>query len=159
TGGPGRPGRGPCEDPPPSVAKEPVDREPRGGGGGRPQTPRRLRQTSRRGRPLSGRIAMQITTDEACEPLEMHVSGRLDNDSSDYFNTSIDECIRKGRHSVVVHLTEVSYVSSAGLGALLRAHKKLQAVRGFFGVASTSPAADEVIRLTGVGKLLLCDVE
>jgi anti-anti-sigma factor len=102
---------------------------------------------------------MQITTDDSGEPLEMHLAGRLDNESTDYFNAAIDNLIRQGRRTVVVHLVEVSYLSSAGLGALIRAHKKLQAVRGFFGVGSTSSVASEVIRLTGLAKMLLCDVE
>lgn len=102
---------------------------------------------------------MQITTDDSRDPLELRLAGRLDNESADDFNIAVDELIRRGRHTVVVHLVEVSYLSSAGLGALIRAHKKLQAVRGFFGVGSTSSVASEVIRLTGLGKLLLCDVE
>lgn len=102
---------------------------------------------------------MQITTDDSGEPLEMHLAGRLDNESADYFNSAVDDVIRRGRHTVVVHLVEVSYLSSAGLGALVRALKKFQGLRGFFGVASASSIVEEVIQLTGLAKLLICDVE
>src|SRR5262245_24669718 len=101
---------------------------------------------------------MQITTDASREVLEMHLAGRLDNESAEHLNAAIDDAIRQGRHSVVVHLTEVEYVSSAGLGALVRAYKQFQAIRGFFGVGPASPAATEAIRLTGLAKLLMCDL-
>lgn len=102
---------------------------------------------------------MQITTQITGDLLEMHVAGRLDNESSEHLNAAVDDVIRQGRHSVVIHLTEVNYVSSAGLGALIRAYKQFQAVRGFFGVASASPGVAEVIQLTGLTKLLMCDVD
>ena len=102
---------------------------------------------------------MQITTENTGDLLEMHVKGRLDNESAEHLSAAIDEILRQGRHSVVVHLAEVNYVSSAGLGALVRAHKQFKAIRGFFGVGAASPSAAEVIRLTGLTKLLMCDLE
>lgn len=102
---------------------------------------------------------MQITTSTAGSLLEITVRGRLDNDSASDLNAAVDEILRKGQHAAVIDLREVDYMSSAGLGALIRAHKRFRAVQGMFGVKAAASHVEEVIRLSGVAKLLMCDPE
>lgn len=102
---------------------------------------------------------MQITTEDHGDLLEMRVNGRLDNEWASHLTDAIDEAVRRGSHSIVLDLTDVSYLSSAGIGALIRAHKQFQAIRGFFGVGVAPPHVAEVIRLTGLARMLLCDME
>jgi len=102
---------------------------------------------------------MQINTEDHGDMLEMRVAGRLDNEWASHLTDVIDEAVRQGSHSVVLNLTEVSYMSSAGIAALVRAHKQFQAIRGFFGVGVAPPHVEEVIRMTGLAKMLLCDIE
>lgn len=101
---------------------------------------------------------MQITTQNYGDLLEMRIQGRLDNEWADHLTENLDNVIRQGSHSVVLDLTEVSYLSSAGIGALVRAHKQFQSIRGFFGVGIAPPHVTEVIRLTGLSKMLICDI-
>ncbi|MEK6257384.1 MAG: STAS domain-containing protein [Planctomycetota bacterium] len=100
---------------------------------------------------------MQITTETNGDLLEMRVSGRLDNEWAGALTAAIDESVRLGSHSVVLDLVGVNYISSAGIGSLVRAHKQFQSIRGFFGVGAASPEVAEVIRLTGLTKMLRCD--
>ena len=100
---------------------------------------------------------MQITTETGGDMLEMQVSGRLDNEWAGHLTAAIDEAVRLGSHSIVLDLSGVNYISSAGIGALVKAHKQFQSIRGFFGVVAISPEGAEVIRLTGLAKMLLCD--
>ncbi len=100
---------------------------------------------------------MQITTENAGDLLEMRVAGRLDNESSDHLTTAIDDAVRMGRHSISLDLSEVEYISSAGIGVLVKAHNQFQSIRGFFGVVAISPAGAEVIRLTGLSTMLLSE--
>ena len=100
---------------------------------------------------------MQITTETSGDMLEMRISGRLDNEWAGSLTAAIDEAVRLGSHSVVLDLRGVNYISSAGIGSLVRAHKQFQSIRGFFGVGAASPEVAEVIRLTGLTKMLLCD--
>ncbi len=102
---------------------------------------------------------MQISTEDHGDMLEMRVAGRLDNEWASHLSDAIDQAVRQGSHSVVLNLTDVSYMSSAGIGALVRAHKQFQTIRGFFGVGVAPPHVAEVIRLTGLTKMLLCDIE
>ncbi len=100
---------------------------------------------------------MQISTEANGEYLQMRVVGRLDNEWSAHLSKALDEAIRNGSHSIIMDLTEVEYLSSAGIGALVRAHKQFQAIHGFFGIGTAAPQVSEVIRLTGLSKMLLID--
>ena len=101
---------------------------------------------------------MRITPEKHGDLLELKIEGRLDNEWSEHLTESINEFVRQGSHTVVLDLTQVSYLSSAGIGALIRAYKQFQSIRGFFGVGIASPHVDEVIRMTGLGNVLLCDM-
>lgn len=100
---------------------------------------------------------MQITTETSGDMLEMRISGRLDNEWAGHLTAAIEEAVRLGSHSVVLDLSGANYISSAGIGALVKAHKQFQSIRGFFGIMAVSPEGAEVIRLTGLTKMLLCD--
>ena len=102
---------------------------------------------------------MQITLEDSGDFLEMKIAGRLDNEWAGHLTDAIDDAVRQGSHSVVLDLTAVSYLSSAGIGALVRAHKQFQAIRGFFAIGTAAPHVAEVIRLTGLAKMLLCDLD
>ncbi len=100
---------------------------------------------------------MQINSETVGELLRLQVAGRLDNESAGLLTEAIDQLIRTGSHTVLLDLEGVPYVSSAGIGALIRAQRKLHSVQGFFGIGWAPPMVLEVIRLSGLGKLLLCD--
>lgn len=102
---------------------------------------------------------MQITSEDHGDLLELRIAGRLDNEWAGHLTDVIDDAVRRGSHSIVLDLTDVLYVSSAGIGALVRAHKQFQSIRGFFGVGVAPLHVAEVIRLTGLSKMLLCDME
>ena len=100
---------------------------------------------------------MQITSETNGDLLEIRVSGRLDNEWAGSLSAAIDEAVRLGSHSVVLDLVGVSYISSAGIGALVRSYKQFQAIRGSFAIGTASPEVTEVIRLTGLTKMLLSE--
>lgn len=101
---------------------------------------------------------MQISTEDHGDLLEMRIAGRLDNEWAGHLSDAIDEAVRQGSHAIVLDLSGVVYISSAGIGALVRAYKQFQAIRGFFGVGAAPPQVTEVITMTGLAKMLLCDL-
>ena len=102
---------------------------------------------------------MQITTEMDRGVLELRLQGRLDNDAADDFVATMDDVLRKGHHAATLDMRGVDYISSAGLGALVRVLKKFQAIHGAFGVSSSSPQVAKALELTGLAKLLVIDAE
>lgn len=97
---------------------------------------------------------MEITRRQDGDWIELHVKGRLDSYWSSDFKKTIDDLVRAGTHHIRVHLADVSYLSSAGLGVLIASHKQLAGIRGRFEIAHPSAPVKEVLALTKVDALL-----
>ncbi len=100
---------------------------------------------------------MQIHASSEGDLLELTVTGVLDNQSSMYFRQSIDDHVRDGWHRILVHMQGVSYISSAGIGALVSAKKRLEQLKGLFGICGLTPEVQRVLSLVRVLDGLLCD--
>ena len=73
--------------------------------------------------------------------------GRLDNETSPDFQIKLLYAVASGG-VVVVDLSRVEYISSAGLRALMMASKKSKAVNGQLGVASLAPMVKEIFDIS-----------
>src|SRR5262245_43793648 len=100
---------------------------------------------------------MEIVTEIAGGVLEMRMQGRLDNEGADDLLAAVDDVLRNGHRAVLVDMREVDYVSSAGLGALVRAQKRFQELHGIIGVARSSPQVAEILQITRLAKILVCE--
>ena len=102
---------------------------------------------------------MQITAHNDKDFRELQVSGRLDAEWADTLKQAIEDALREGAHSLLLDLSQVVYMSSAGLGVLVSAQKQFQKIRGSFGVKDCKGPVTEVIRLTGLSKMLLWNAQ
>jgi anti-anti-sigma factor len=85
---------------------------------------------------------------------ELRVKGRLDSYWADHFQTALDELIRAGNQKIRLNLAGVTYVSSAGIGVLVRCHKELENIRGKLVVANPSEPVKEVLHVTRLNLVL-----
>lgn len=79
---------------------------------------------------------MEIKTTEHDGVIEIAVSGRLDVQNSVIFDTETKDAIKKGFCNFVINLSDLDYISSAGLRSLLSLSKQItpkQGKLGFFG--------------------------
>lgn len=100
---------------------------------------------------------MDIVNNSSGDLLEMQLSGSFDNESSVHFRESIEESARSGWHRILVDLGNVDYMSSAGLGALVAAKKKILTLNGQFGVCNPSAFVAEVLMSTKLHDMLIVD--
>ena len=56
----------------------------------------------------------------------LRVAGRMDAESTPVFEAQCESCIAEGFNSLVLDLSELMYVSSMGLGAIVRVAKQLR---------------------------------
>jgi anti-sigma B factor antagonist len=91
------------------------------------------------------------TTDSG--PL-VRVACRLDAEGAEVFTQEIDRLLRVGEHAVQLDLAAVTFVSSAGIGALVAAHKKLKAAGGALEVVDAGPQVRGVLKLTKLDTLI-----
>jgi anti-sigma B factor antagonist len=93
---------------------------------------------------------MEVTVSEMKRVTLVEVTGRIDSTNATKLGEAIHEQIDAGRHQVVVDLSSVDYMSSAGLRELVAALKKVKKLNGDLRVASPSPRVKEVLDLAGL---------
>ncbi|MCA8988288.1 MAG: STAS domain-containing protein [Planctomycetaceae bacterium] len=82
-------------------------------------------------------IDYQITrVGENPEILVMSLSGKLDNSSADFFFNCLEGEIDDGYHYIVVDCEELEFISSLGIGMLLRIQSRLSHRGGVVKLAS-----------------------
>ncbi|BBY30373.1 STAS domain-containing protein [Mycolicibacterium sediminis] len=81
------------------------------------------------------------------------VSGDLDMVTAPRLNVAIDAAIRKDPQALVVDLSAVDFLASAGMGVLIAASQRLANSTGF-GVVAHGPATSRPLMLLGIDSLL-----
>jgi len=95
---------------------------------------------------------MDITeTQEGSKAIAI-LAGRLDTATAALTETRLLTMLEKG--SVIADLSDVRYVSSAGLRVLLKAAKQAKATGASFTVAGLQPPVREVFEISGFDKII-----
>jgi anti-sigma B factor antagonist len=96
----------------------------------------------------------QRTLDNNIELLA--VSGRVAvGRESQRFEWTVDELLKQHKNRIVVDVSQVDYVDSAGLGILVGCHGKARESGGELRVAGAIARVSRLLEMTGLDKVLL----
>ena len=95
-----------------------------------------------------------LTSEPVAGGTLVRVACRLDAEGTEPLVQEIDRLLRAGEHVVRLDLAAVAFISSAGIGGLVSAHKKLVAAGGRLAVVAASPQVAGVLRLTKLDTLI-----
>jgi anti-anti-sigma factor len=98
---------------------------------------------------------MEITRIPASGALELRIRGRLDGYWADHLQNSLAETLREGHDRVRLDLSDVSFMSSAGIAVIMKCYKQLQRIDGSLVVTSPSPQVRTVLQITGLADMLI----
>jgi anti-anti-sigma factor len=98
---------------------------------------------------------MQITKRQSGRFVELLVEGRMDVHWSEHLAAAVREEMRQGSHHIRLDLSRVPYLSSAGIGVLVRLHHEFKSIQGSFSVANCSPTALKSLEITNLAGLLV----
>jgi anti-anti-sigma factor len=98
---------------------------------------------------------MQITKRLDGNVVELNVEGRLDVYWADHLAAAIDQEIRQGSHHIRLDLSQVAFLSSAGIGVLVRFYRELKSIQGSFSVANCSTIVLKILEISKLSKLLV----
>jgi len=98
---------------------------------------------------------MQITKQLRGETVELKVEGRLDGYWADHLAAAVDQEIRQGSHHIRLDLSQVAFLSSAGIGTLVRFYKDLKSIQGSFAVSKCSRNVLKVLQLSQLEDILV----
>jgi anti-anti-sigma factor len=101
---------------------------------------------------------MEITAQDIGDVLELRVKGELDNYWAGHLAARLDDVIRNDSHRVKLDLSEVTYLSSAGIGILVKYYKQLRGIQGFLTICKPSDTVKQMLSLTKLDGLLISQV-
>ena len=96
---------------------------------------------------------MEITVETLGEAEKLKVKGRLDGYWADHLAKALDEEIHRGAHHLLLDLSEVVFLSSAGIRVLVKYYRQLREIEGSLVVSGASEPVKKVLeisKLTGV---------
>lgn len=96
---------------------------------------------------------MEINISELKRVTLFELSGRIDSANAGEFGEALNSALNSGRSQIVLDLTSVEYMSSAGLREMVTAMKKARQGTGDVRLASPSERVAEVLELAGLDSI------
>ena len=95
-------------------------------------------------------MALQINVSEMKRVRLFEVAGRVDSVNANEFGAALDEALGDGKRNLVLDLSGVEYMSSAGLREMVRVLKQVRREGGDLRLAALSERVQEVLELAGL---------
>jgi anti-anti-sigma factor len=102
---------------------------------------------------------MEITRRTSGDWTDLVVEGRLDGYWAEHLDAGLADAIREGGLRLRLDLEKVTFLSSAGIGVLVKFHKRLAAVKGSLVIARLSTPVRTVLDMTRLTAVLVATGE
>ncbi len=97
---------------------------------------------------------LQVTLDLDAKTTVLHLAGELDADDAPAVRTLLAEQVLSGSGSLVVDLSGLTFIDSAGLAALIAAHKGTRSAGTSLVLAGLSAPVAKIMSVTGLDGVL-----
>lgn len=95
-------------------------------------------------------MVMEINASEMKRVQLFEVIGRVDSSNATELGSAMDRVVDDGRNNLVLDLSGVEYMSSAGLREMVRVLKRVKRGGGDLRIANPSDRVKEVLELAGL---------
>ena len=96
---------------------------------------------------------MTINVERDFELITLGITGRLDSTTSPNLETVING-LSEDTKELVFDMSELEYISSAGIRVLLGAYKKMNSNKGITRIEKANDMVSEVFEMTGLSQML-----
>lgn len=97
---------------------------------------------------------MELTTDTRDDYAVIALGGRLTATGAPLLRTAVSDLVSGGSARIVVDMTDLQFVDSTGLGALVGALKSARVAGGDLRIAGVTDAVRTVLHLTNLDRVL-----
>lgn len=98
---------------------------------------------------------MEIVKTQTSNGLLLTIRGRLDAYWADHLDKQIEEIMRKGSYQVQLNMAGVDYISSVGIGVLIKYSNQLKSMNGVLAIVELSPQVHKILAMAGLEEELL----
>ena len=96
---------------------------------------------------------MTINVERNFELVTLEITGRLDTTTAPNLESVINE-LYKDSKELVLDMSEIEYISSAGVRVLLEAYKKMKSNQGIMRIEKANEIVLEVFKMTGLYNMI-----
>ena len=96
---------------------------------------------------------MTINVERDFELVTLGITGRLDTTTAPNLETVIND-LTQDTKELVFDMSELEYISSAGIRVLLTAYKKMNFNQGIMRIEKSNDMVREVFEMTGLSQML-----
>jgi anti-sigma B factor antagonist len=96
---------------------------------------------------------LRIDTEFVDGAVVLRLAGQLREGGADDLRQTIDDLIGSGHLRLVFDMTEISFISSVGLGQMMRAYRAA-VDKGYVRIVNPQPLVEEVFRFTKLHTLI-----
>jgi anti-anti-sigma factor len=96
---------------------------------------------------------MDIQTQEHKRVVVVTVSGRIDSATAGEFEDALNQFTAQGKNNIILDLSDVDFISSAGLRVLVTARKAVKSAGGDIVFAESSEQVLETLEIAGLDVL------
>ena len=96
---------------------------------------------------------MTINVERDFELVTLEITGRLDTTTAPNLETVVNE-LSEDTKELVFDMSEIEYISSAGIRVLLGAYKKMNSNQGIMRIEKANDIVREVFEMTGLLQML-----
>jgi anti-anti-sigma factor len=96
---------------------------------------------------------LDIWQDAPGREQRVFLDGRLDASGAGHLEDYLNSLIREGSHRIILNMSKVKYLSSAGIRILVGQYKQLKKIGGLFVLEALSESVLEVLTMVGLVKL------
>jgi anti-sigma B factor antagonist len=84
----------------------------------------------------------------------LRMSGQMREMGADVLRDQLDELLAGGHYKLVFDLSDITFISSVGLGQMMRAYRSASSNGGYVRIVNPQPLVEEVFRFTKLHKIL-----
>ena len=96
---------------------------------------------------------MTINVERDFEFVTLEITGRLDSTTAPNLESIVNE-LSKDTKELIFDVSDVEYISSAGIRVLLGAYKKMNMNQGIMRIEKANEMVRDVFKMTGVSQML-----
>jgi len=96
---------------------------------------------------------LEIKVSEQKKATIVSLAGSADMREAEVLDTQLEKEFSLGRYNLVMDLSKLEFMSSMGLGSLIRAHIRCRAKKGRLSLVNPQPAVLKVIQTTRLNEL------
>ncbi|MCL2064294.1 MAG: STAS domain-containing protein [Candidatus Cloacimonetes bacterium] len=96
-----------------------------------------------------------ITKETEGDKVRFILRGRVNINNSPSLQFELDEAMRKNEINIVLNMSQVYFLSSAGIRVILKMHKKTTEIGGSLGIEDPSENVRNVLGMTALEEMLV----